>query len=384
MKKTKKTLSLILVVIMLLSVVPMQIFAVGPTLEKVEVANNLPISNNDVQANQWYNPEYPDKNVLSSLGSDYMYSYNLYFSNGCVINTYEGAYPHELLLCGISDYNAITFIDLDACQKAIDDGKDTVKVTVSVRLTKIGGKEEIKEFEIDHAITEGIVKNIKLIGDIPECDNDYYVLQNALEGRQFEVEYYDGKKETLTLKDGCFGVDCIYVRGETNEVIDEVTGEKKYYRSIKLEYIDWSSEVAKEEIECPFESIEIIDYKFNKKAQLESVTYKITYKDGRTVENTKTFDTPLYIADKVLIDTVDGYPIKAFLYVYETQYVFELIAGYDIWNISDGDDGEAKDVCNCICHRNGFLYLISLFLIRIWKIFKTNMICQCGNNHWYF
>ena len=58
MKKMKKTLSLVLAVIMLLTAVPVQSFALfdnlNPTVVKVEFADDLPISNQHVQNSRFY------------------------------------------------------------------------------------------------------------------------------------------------------------------------------------------------------------------------------------------------------------------------------------------------------------------------------------------
>ena len=59
MKKLKKTLSIVLVVIMLISAVPMQSSAlfdwIWPKVVKVELVNNVPISNKYVQnSDSWF------------------------------------------------------------------------------------------------------------------------------------------------------------------------------------------------------------------------------------------------------------------------------------------------------------------------------------------
>ena len=87
--------------------------------------------------------------------------------------------------------------------------------------------------------------------------------------------------------------------------------------------------------------------------------------------------------DRSVIGEIDGYPVKAQLNMYATEYDLELSAGYDIWGVSDSVTGESRDICKCICHKNGFLYFISIFVIAFWRTLNSNIRCVCGYQHYH-
>lgn len=390
MKTMKKTISLILAVIMLLTAVPMLSFAVGPTLEKVEFIDNTPISNQYVQSIYAFNPETNAQQILYSVGDDYEYYYKLYFSNGKTLDTKEGNYPDEYWLCGINHYFVTTYVDAAACQKAIDEGKSTVKVTVCVELDKLVGKDETLSFEVEKEIVPGYVKSIKLIGDIPKGLGYGGYIAEKFNGREVEIEYYDGRKEIAEIvceeKDSPF----CYINDEIasllyfeDTVYDDETGKASYYKGITVDYLDIETEIAKEEKFCPFKEIKILDYKLDGKGNLDEITYRLTCEDGRVIEKTCNANGPKNEYGEVVIDTVDGYDVVAYLYMTSTYYdvVIEI---EDVWRVSDWVDGDsATEACNCICHKNGILYIFAFIMVKIWKLFGTNQICKCNAYHWY-
>ena len=385
MKKSKKVISLILAVIMIMSAVPMQIFAADePIVERVEVADTTPISNYDIQSKGWSDRDkMPLYDIHYSL---YRYDYKLYFSNGKIIDTREYISYDDLLLCGITDCYVSTYVSGPECQKAIDEGIPTVKVTVSVSMTKTSGEEVVEEFEVERIITDKIVKSIKLLGDIPVFF-EQITYKYSFYDRQFEVEFYDGRKEVLTFDGDLGGISVYDIYSEEREEVDEITGEKIFYRDIKFDFIDGNYCAATERLDSPYEKIEIVDYKLDKEAQLQSIEYKVTYKDGKTIKNTKNFEESIDLVDvtisySVVVDSIDGYPIRAQLNLSETDYTLELSAGYDVWNVRDIDEGETRDICKCICHKNGIMYLIAFFVIVYWRALSRNIYCDCGHKHY--
>ena len=248
-------------------------------------------------------------------------------------------------------------------------------------MTKVSGEEVVKEFEMERTVTDRIVNSINLIGDVPVYFDDYS-FTNSFYGKKFEVEYYNGKKEVLTFN-GYLGTASIYkIYNEEREEFDEITGEKVFYRDIELYFIDGTYCVATERIDSPFEKIDIIDYKFDSDVNLKSIKYKVTYKDGRKIEKNDKFEYAEDLSDRNIIAEIDGYPIKVQLDMYETEYALEMSVGYDIWEICDRDAGESRDICRCICHKNGILYLIGFFVIVFWRSLSLHTYCDCGHKHY--
>ena len=378
----KKIISLILAVLMLLSVVPMQIFAAGePILESVEVVDTTPISYKHIQTQGSSYYVGMDTDSLYDISDEYSYNYKLYFANGQVLNTADNIYGDELAPYGLTGYYVETLFSRKACQEAIEKGYPTVKVTVKVNLYKLSGEYEYKEFEVDRAITESIVKSINLIGDIPDCF-DNYNFRDSLYGREFEIEFYDGRKEILAFNNylGSYYINSLYQVGRQGT--DNETGKTVFYRDVEMYFIDGMYRVASEKIVRVFEKIDIIDYKFDSNINLKSIKYKVTYQDGRTVVKNESFDVAVGISGEEIIGAVDGYPIYALLNVEETDYTLELSAGYEVWNVRDIAEGETRDICKCICHKNGILYLIGFFVIAFWRALSLYSYCDCGNRHY--
>lgn len=393
MKKMKKTLSLVLAVIMLLTAVPVQSFALfdnlNPTVVKVEFADDLPISNQHVQNSRFYMGDAIGKTMIYGLGGSYMYDYKVYLSNGKVLEVKDGFYEEKRpLINRIRQCAVMLLVDPDECAQAIAQGKADVTAEVMVMLnTK---NETLVPFtaELQKAIIPGMVKDVRLLDPMPEINADYD-LTACFEGKRFEVEYSDGEKKTYTLEKKAteygeeffFGDEALYIWNDMEAYEDEATGESGYADRFCIEYIDASIAFYEKRVPCPYEKIEILDHTVGD-GGITGVTYKITYKDGRTLGSTKTF-TPLRETDgSVIIDTVGGDQITAYLSCYEEEYYFGLWIGPYEWNISDAVEGETRDICDCICHENGIKYVISLILRRIWEVFGIKEYCQCGSWHW--
>ncbi len=388
MKKMKKSISLILALIMIFSVAPLQCFAVGPTLEKVEFIDNTPISVQYYQDAFSNGDEYYDQLTLYSVEEDYRYDYKLYFSNGRTLST-EGNFTEEYVLCGVDDYYIETYINRDDFLKAVDEGKSTVKVTVCVEIDRIIGQNETYKFEIEKEMAEGYVKSVRLIGDMPGGLSVGGYVADEFNGRDVEVEYYDGRKEVHKIvceeEETCF----CYIDDKLaimfyfeDDYFNEETNQSVYVKGLTLDYLDFDSEIVREETICPFSFIELLHYRTNGKGSLTEVTYRLVCEDGRVIEKTCKPDGRKDKYGRLIIDTVDGYNVLAYLRV-DSTYYNACVELEDFWRVSDWTDSEeAREICDCICHENGFKYLISFILIKIWKLFRVKEICQCGCQHW--
>lgn len=393
MKKMKKTLSLILAVIMILTAVPMQSFALFddfyPTVEKIEIIDNIPISNKYVQNNALYMGDTIVTSIIYGMDGSYNYDYRIYLSNGKVIETKDSYYEESKpLLNRITDCSVVLSVNPEDCAKAIAEGKSTVGVEAFVVVNYTNDSVKMFSFELEKAIVPEIVKEVRLADTMPEnFDKDFP--ENDFVGKKFEVEYADGRKEThiLEKKDGdfnyCLGTEPVSLWYGEDCYNDAVTGEKIYYKGLDIIYIDDVSAIERELLPCPYEKIEVLDTEFNGKGRMMSLTYKITYKDARTLEKTCTFEDGIGYENFAVIDTVDGYDITVYFYTTEIFSVVDVYLGCDIWEIGYHSMIDAKDCCDCICHEDsGIRYIIGTILCRIWRIFRIREYCQCGYWHW--
>jgi hypothetical protein len=385
----KKTLSIILVALLVISAVPMQSFAlfdwIRPKVVKVELVNDVPVSNKLVQNSEpWY-----------GLTETYFYDvvedtqiYKLWFSNGrsVVIDNYELSGADTL--SGVLYAGAVTYCNREECAKAIAEGRNKVNVTVSVVVYYIDGEQSIYTFEVERGIVKEYISSVEFIDSMPE-NYDEENPEASFVGKKFEIEYPDGSKEILSLEDkgeaGYYlGKESVFMIYGQDFYVDSATGESIYFEGITFNYLDETIILDKTLLPCPYSSYEITDYELNGKAGVTSVTYKLTYKDGRVTEKTFNFDEPVTVDNFVVIDTVDGYDITFGVYSWASVYYsVQSWIGCDIWGLCVTVEGEITDFCDCRCHKDGFINdILNAFLSVIWQIFRINECCQCGVYHW--
>lgn len=386
----KKTIALILAVIMLLSAVPMQSFAAFdwllPEAVKIEVLDNTPISNKYVQYIA-SDEEMPDTfNYGLNVGVDSRYKIHL--SNGRTLEVDNYELVGTDLLSGVLGSGVFLYVNSKECAEAVAEGKSTVKVSVSVYLYYTNNTIKSYHFETEKPIVEEIVKDVRLLDSMPEHYSKTIPAADFI-GKRFEVEYADGRKEILTVtKDSEFGDyhlgnEIFYVWYGENSYKDELTGETVYYEGLEFDYIDANIVLDRKFIPCPYSGIEITDHKINGKAGLTELTYKLSYKDGRVLEKTCTFTEPVTTEAYAVIDTVDGYDVTASVGGFGGGYTVYIDIGHYIWGIENFLEGDIKDFCDCRCHKDGILnYIINVFIIKIWQIFGINEYCNCGDWHW--
>lgn len=384
MKNLKKTICLILAVVMLISAVPMQSFALLekllPKVVEVELTDNIPVSNKFVQGSA---DTYPDTVILS----DCNYTFKLHFSNGRTVETDSYYLLGEDLLSGVSYSYVSMSVDSADCAEAIAEGKGTVKVNLSVFVVYIDGSIKFYSFEKDKPIADEIVRDVTLIDPMPENYNKLDPTADFV-GKSFRVEYSDGSEEVLILEDlgdkGYYlGEESVYMWYGEDCYKDSITGETVYYEGLEFDYMDTYVVLERKFIPCPFSSFEVTDYELNGKAGLTALSYKLTYKDGRAVEKSFTFDTPVTNEDYVVIDTVDGYDVSVIVEGWSDYYYIDAGIGYTIWEIEDYIEGDIKDFCDCRCHKHDFLSIVIHTLIcKVWEIFRIKEYCECGYWHW--
>ena len=385
MKKMKKTISLILAVIMLLSGVPMQSFALfdlfKPKVVKVEMLDNYPISNQYVQNNQYYGE--CDFYGCEGFGP---LDYKVYFSNGKTeVIGYDG-YEGSKVFSSIEFVYVCTVAYAEKCAEAIATGKDTVEVDVVVCIYYSDDNFDSFTFTMEKPIVDKIIADVRLVGNVPTMYDTDWPISDFI-GKKFEVEYADGKTETHTLKTAKEG----YVLGDEyvniwfgeDKYIDSVTGETVYYKGLDIVYVDCIAPIEREYLPCEYESLDITDFKLNGKGDITEVTYKLTYKDGRVIEKTCALDRTDYNY-YTAIDMVDGFEIYFGFDCYDSYYCIDAKMGYNIWEINYYAEYEnMEDFCDCRCHKDGLLnQILNAFLCKIWYFFGINEYCQCGYWHW--
>ena len=295
MKKIKKTLSIILVTVLLISAVPMNGFAlfdwIWPEVVKVELVNNVPLSNKHIQN---MDPFYGIEDVyIYDIGTENQI-FKLYLSNGKTIEVDNYELFGTDLLSGVLYAGVTTRVNKEECAKAIAEGRNKVNVKVTAVVYYLNDNFRLYSFDMEKEIVDEFVKDVKLIDPMPESIN-YNNPAESFVGKNFEVEYADGRKETLTFEDAG---DSGYFLGEENISVwygedtykDDITGENVYYEGLEFWYLDTLVILERKFLDNPYSTLEITDYKVNGEGGITELTYKLTYKDGRILlSNTQCF-----------------------------------------------------------------------------------------------
>lgn len=381
----KKTISLILAVIMLLSAVPMQSFALfdlKPIVVKVEALDDVPISNRYMQ----YLKE--DYFTFGAIPDYCNFKFKVYFSNGKSVITDNYFYDGSDEESGIA--NTYVIFQLQPAYAALTSalGKDTIKVRTHVFVEYTDGTAKSYMFFVEKPFTEGIVDEVNYLGEMPEITDEYYP-EHDFVGEKFTVKYSDGRNEILTLEevgDDYFylGDKLIYMWCEEDTYVDEKNGKLVYCKNVYCQYLDEISVVCQKEYYGTYKDFKIVDYKFTDDGGLKELTYEINYNDGQVVKDTHIFDNPVYEGDDTAyICLEDGEYIDVYVSAYEDKLHLSASINYNGWIFSDYIDLDIDEFCDCRCHKDGFLNtVVNAIISKIWQIFNINEYCQCGCWHW--
>ena len=396
----KKTISLILAVVMLLSVVPMQSFALFENLQNPRIADAEFIDERPVSAQDVYNAAGDsNNNDFQYIGYGWKYEYMVYLSDGTeikVVDDYGSNNEKDKFEVIKGNANNIAQCSVDAtvipakCASALKSGKDTVTVGLQVDIEFANGGTRYTVIRKDHKLIEKYINDIKLISDLDGEISDLYH-----EGHLFEVEYYDGRKEVYTLEiveviDPEMGY--VWPEPYLNDFIVSFyspvinyyiadNGEKVYFEGCVIEYFDARSLYIKEVLECKYAEVKITAYNIDAKGQLQDISYKIIYADGRIFEDKYVVDGDGINIDETFYKNDDRVCIEYFIDEDE-KFNLSVSAGEDFWGIKDTISGHASENCDCICHKDGLNRIIYIFKCIWWIITLTNMTCQCGAEHW--
>lgn len=331
----KKFFSSLLAVIMLISVFSFQSSAAFslttslPTVSSVEFTNSMPVSKAEVKSFA----ESGFEDVAMDLQfSSLLYKFKAVLSDGREINftNYDtmveiekNVYLTYTATVSLSDYN-----------KAV---KNKSKVNVDFKCTVISFKTGLfsflqqsqtdeQSFTLKRKIANNYIKKISYVSGLKS--SIYKGAQYMdLSGVKFSVEYASGKKKTYTCK----------------EIEESDDTYPYYYKAYTLNGMRIDYDIAKKGVnfyygdatKCykkltvkanPYKSIKITDYVFDDNKGLQSITYKVTKKNGNA--NTYTFDVSgysdsLFRVPSMLINEFDGYFVSMSDYNYYSDAILE-------------------------------------------------------------
>lgn len=388
MKNMKKTLSLILAVIMLLSAVPMQSFALfdslWPKVVDVEILDNTPISNKYVQSLA------SEKNMKNEVKYDLSSDYRVFLSNGRVIDVNADSDGSDLK-SGVLYTFVSVYVNAEECAKAIELGKKKVNITIWVKLYNLDDTFRSYMYYTEKDIVEELVTDIKLYDSMPKI-YDYLNPLPDFVGKEFKVEYCNGGYDILALEkcgdDYYLGDKKVNMWCEDGWYDSCSSGSDfgcgiVYYTALYVSYIDKSCVLDDKHNLWIFDSIDILDYKLNGKGGITAITYKLVGYEDTTIK-TCVLEEPIKFEEYTIIDNINGLDIVANVRRQgDSSYYLACSSGYSQWNLYDATEfDDITEFCDCRCHKDGKLNnLIYAFLLRIWKIFGKNEICQCGLDH---
>ena len=178
----KKVFSLALVLIMLLSAMPMQSFALSLKPLKitgVEFANDNPISMKYVNANSgWGEKVSLEEDYFDTV--DTFYDFYVYFSDGDKVLYSEIFEKDEISGMSLPSLR----VDYDECYNAILNDEETVNVYVNLKM-RANKKDLTYECTLQKKIVPYIVRNMKPVTALPtQVYSDMYGTE-AFGGAQF-------------------------------------------------------------------------------------------------------------------------------------------------------------------------------------------------------
>lgn len=377
MKKIKKILALTLAILILMSAMAVQSFALFdkelPTVESVEFIDENPISlkalkNYFDQAEEWYDPgEMPmDEPCYLYLDTNFAYEIEITFSNGDVQQMMLEDY---FLDCG--DYclyvEAHVYYE-DYLEATAGDDID-VSVSIGVESSySIVNDYFSEEFVLQKETVSCYVLSMIPLSIMPSIlykNCDYY----DIEGAKFLVTYANLKTETLTISVEKNENDYPeYFLGD--KLIDIYVDDLDEVYTFGFSFYDekYSKRVTvKDE---PFESISITecDFDVNKK-ELSSIKCEVTLKDGTVQTVEKTFDEPLTTTDYAVIGVVKDYVVTVFVDDFEIVGDNTFLTDNFCITVEVGYDEAVSDTYR-VENPLSFFVAIRMFFVKIYIIIE--------------
>lgn len=348
----KKITAIILVVIMLMSVIPLQSFAAFEGLkksliEKIELSENSP-SISLKELDNYYKElfkmledseldlDYIKENMpgiysalfnfdLAYSGFDYKFDVTLRSGDTYTVSAEDSYIEYNK----IYDIYAAGYIEYETYLAAKESGAEEIEVKLYGDINNLlSDYSDSAEYTSKDTLPliDMVVKSITPVSGIPEefyFDSDYV----DVEGAKFLIEYADGVAITaevsqkITLNSDFYGSKAEYyldgnkLYADYYSEYDKETDEETYlYRFDYLDAYYTSPAVLSEE--PLFKIIRITDCSFDaKSAILSSITYELTYQDDTTVSFTKNFteQEAALLALGAAINALDGYFVSVYV-----------------------------------------------------------------------
>lgn len=333
----KKIISLTLSLIMIFSVfafhssAAFSLFGSLPTVTSLEFTNSVPISKADVKE---YGLIGLDDYALDLNFSSLTYKFKAVLSNGKEVKFTSDDFIVDLGDNLVLIYTA--YVSNDNYNKAIKGNKKTVNVDVECSVSRTGSsilgslmqsETEKQKFTLKRKLKKRYVNKIKYVSGLQKSvykGADYIDLSKA----KFSVEYSSGKKKTYTCKENFYDGSIPALSGYSYYTLNGMLISYEITKKgVNFYYADAPKYSKKLKIKAnPYKSIKITDYNFDNAKGLQSVTYKVTKKNGNS--NTYTFDTSKY-ADPIMgvpsmrINKLDGYSVSLSPYDYNAPIITE-------------------------------------------------------------
>ena len=296
MKKTfKKIIALILTVLMLISVAPVQGFALFDKFTDVKVTG--------VEKFSWklIKEEFDFLEEIGGAESDEDYRYELSCDATAVISTGETIKVEGGLGKSKNKKRTVianAYVDIRDCEKAHKSGKN--KVTAYVELTllsSIGIALDTKTVEKTVSFTDKIVKKLTLVsGKVQAYEFDEYFESADMENLCFDITYGDGTKKRAKVKTtetGMFMFRNYTLDGADILISADYTLDKKGRLYTEFYFYDYEMRLKTEILDFPLKSIKINKVSFDDDFKEKSVTYTITGTNGKSYKKTYKFDKPI-------------------------------------------------------------------------------------------
>lgn len=386
MKKTKKFVSILMAVMVLLSAMAVQSFACFdfefPTLVKVELYGEpevWPVSYKELKK---FSEEYGEER-MDILVPNFL---SFHFSNGFVLND-ACSYPLTAdALMTVADAT----VDVKETMKAFENGATTVPVQVEVIRTQFDGSETSEFFMIENKIVKEIVSELKFLDTAPEGITLESYAEELFEGKKFEITYGDGTKKVEEITTDIVG--CHYLDGQEIEIsyreeshINE-KGKVVYTSGIYVEFLDEEIVIDYKTHPCKYRDFEVLEYNFDQDGRLKDLTYRLTRKNGKVIEKKCDITPKENLYEEVIVDTVDGYNIIADMsishiggFTEDDEVCFDVTFGHREWNLALNDYVVLSDICDCQCHKAGISRVYYTLYTYILVILNIDVYCKCGH-----
>lgn len=309
----KKTVATVLTLLMLLSCLSVQGFALFDKITDVKIKSIEAFSYKQIKE------EFEFLEEMGGAEGDEDYYYFLGCDAEAAISTGEVIKVDDVI--GFSKdekrrVEAYAYVDIRECKKAYESGKMKVPVYITLTLySSIGVKLDEKKLEKKVTFREKLVKKLTLAsGKIEVYALDYTYVVGEIEGLSFDIVYGDGtKKRAKVKKDKSEELMTNYtLDGEDIIVVPDYTVNEngKLYASVF--FCDYELRKAVKVKEFPIKSIKINKVTFDENFKEQKLTCTITKNNGKTYKKTYEFGKPLAGDEALGMAIYGGFEFEGF------------------------------------------------------------------------